>query len=249
MKTKLKLTVLSILLTVAISALHSQVAEVGNYAGPLPKIDFSSPGTDRERDVNLTINNKTITGKIIMQTLYPDKDEYINKISVSLKGEGIDIQTTTISCRTENSAEEIFYKPAYIFDVFSGTINGLQINGYIGKSFNDKLFGSTFIGDKEMYVVKKSSINNYQLSYGDIQIGYASKTGMNKKGFPKIMYSMAFGAKEFEGIINHNGDLKNARIDYIYELSTVELTDEEISLWLFMHFSCEVFSGRTPIYR
>lgn len=249
MKTTFNFLTLSIFFILSFTVAKAQVAEIGSYSGPLPKIDFSSPSTDRERDVNLTIGSKTITGKVILKTIYPDKDEFINTIKVTLKGEGIDIQTTTISCRTDYNPDGAFYKPSYIFDVFSGTVNGIQVSGYIGKSFNDKLFGSVFFGEKEMFVVKKSSLENYQLSFGDTQIGYASKKGMNKKGFPKIMYAMAFGEKEFEGIINHNGDLKNARIDYIYELSSVELSNEEISLWLFMHFSSEVFSGRTEIYR
>jgi hypothetical protein len=248
MKTKLKITVISLIMVAISSIINAQVSLIGNYTGSLPKIELSS-STDLERDVNLTIANKTITGKVSLKTIYPDVDEYINTINVSLKGEGIDIQTTTISCRTIYMPEGTFTKKSYVFDVFAGTINGKQINGYICKAFSDKLFGSVFIGGKELSVLKKSKINGYQLNYGDMIIGYECKNGMNKQGFPKITYTMAFGSKTVDGIINHNGDLKNKKIDYTYELSSAELSDEEISLWLLILFSSEALSERTEVYR
>lgn len=233
------------LIIMVVPLVNAQITSSGTYGGSLPKIEIAK-FTTSEREVNLTISNKTITGKV---TLTMDWNAAVSTIKVNLKGEGIDFNVTTVSCRTDNPNMPGIFDETQIFDVYAGQINGKLISGYFGKDYSNKLYGAVMIGDKELTILKKSNMKNYQLSYGDLLISCETKGGMNKQGFPKLTYEMVMGIKNLTGVVNKNGDLKNNRKEFVYELSSPELNDEEMSVWLFLFFSTEIFSGRTDIHR
>lgn len=214
MKTFASITT-TLLLIWAPIVLPAQMTNTGSYSGSI-----------KSGDLNFQICNKTITGSF--------KSEWSlgtpKTIEVSLKGEGIEVQTTTTS--SENTSG--YYTERT--DVFSGTVNGQPVSGSFTKTYFSGFKGTVKIGGKTITADK--TYLNYELNYDGVKIACKRKVGTKQK------FNMVWGDKKIDGTINSKVNLGKNTMTSAYAFTSPQLTDDEIAVWLFLFVSSEIFSGR-----
>lgn len=215
MKTLIKSGIVSMLIALVVPFVNAQYNNTGSYTG-----------TIKEGTMTFTICNKTISG-----TCKSDWGFGTPKtIDVSLKGDGIDIQTNT------TSTEDVSGYVSQRIDVFSGTVNGKAVSGNFTKTYLAGFKGTVKIGDKT--ITPDKTYLNYVLDYSGLSITCKRKVGVKQK------FNMVWGGKNIDGTVNSKVNLGKNTLTSEYAFTSGEMSDEEIGLWLFLFVSSEIFSGR-----
>lgn len=215
MKTNIKSGVLSMLVALVIPFALAQNNNSGSYTG-----------TIKNGDLSFLICNKTITGTFKSDWKFGTP----KTIDVSLKGDGIDIQTNTTS--TENISG--YYTER--IDVFSGTVNGQLVSGNFTKTYLSGFKGAVKIGDKT--ITPDKTYLNYTLDYSGTTITCKRKVGTKQK------FNMVWGDKKIDGTVNSKVNLGKNTMSSQYAFTSPDMSNDEIALWLFLFVSSEIFSGR-----
>ena len=215
MKKIIQSGILSMLAALIVPFSNAQTSNTGSYTG-----------TIKEGTISFTICNKTINGSFKSDWKFGTP----KTIEVSLKGDGIDIQTTT------TSMENFSGYSSEMTDAFSGTVNGQQISGSITKTYFGTLKGSVKIGNKSI-TADKSNLN-YVLNYDNVSITCKRKLGTKQK------FNMTWGDKKIDGTVSSKVNLGKNTLTSQYAFTSPQMSDDEIAVWLFLFISSEIFSGR-----